>query len=259
MLCILVPFILISVKIVADAASFYSFLSQQWSAGGAWYHSLDGLSGALQRTAEHTGIPLDQLKSGVSARAQQFGSWLVGMAGWAAGGMVQQMITAVLIFLVLFFLLRDREEFRRGLVSMLPLPRQRVLELTTTVHESIIANIYGMFAVGLIQGTLTAIGFWMTGLPAPLLWGVMAMVFSFVPLVGPSLVWMPGSIVLAMQGNWVKALVLFLWGAIVISAADYIVRPRVAGGSVNADRWLILLSFLQGAQAFGVIRHFPSP
>src|SRR5260370_29628328 len=116
-----------------------------------------------------------------------------------------------------------------------------------------------MCGVGLIQGTLTAIGFWMTGLPAPLLWGVMAMVFSFVPLVGPSLVWMPGAIVLAMQGNWVKALVLFLWGAIVISAADYIVRPRVAGGRVNANRLLILLSFLGGVKAFGVIGIFVGP
>src|SRR5260370_20150968 len=75
MLCILVPFILISVKIVAEAASFYSFLSQQWSAGGAWDHHLDRLSEALQRAAEDTGVPLDQLKSGVLARAPKFGSF----------------------------------------------------------------------------------------------------------------------------------------------------------------------------------------
>jgi predicted PurR-regulated permease PerM len=182
------------------------------------------------------------------------------MTRWAARGAVQQMITAILVFLILFFFLRDRKEFRRGIFSMLPLPPRRVLELTAIIHESIVANIYGMFAVGLIQGILTAIGFWATGLRAPLLWGVMAMIFSFVPLVGPILVWMPGAAVLAMQGDFGKALGLFAWGAVVISAADYVIRPRVAGGGSNkTNRLLILLSFLGGVKAFGVIGIFVGP
>jgi predicted PurR-regulated permease PerM len=259
MLCILVPVILIGAKIVSEAASLYSSLAVQLKSGGAWYDDLGGLSGALERTAEQTGIPLAQLKSGVNTRAQQLGAWLVDVAGWAARGVVQQMITAVLVFLVLFFLLRDREQFRRGLSSMLPLPPQRVLELTTAVHESITANIYGMFAVGLVQGILTALGFWATGLRAPLLWGAIAMVASFVPLVGPSLVWGPGAVVLVMQGELGKAVTLFLWGAIVVSAADYIIRPRLAGGSDNVNKLLILLSFLGGVKAFGAIGIFVGP
>jgi predicted PurR-regulated permease PerM len=260
MLCIVVPFILVSLRLVAEAASFYSSLSQQWRTGTAWYTSVSGLSEAAQRAAERTGIPVQQLKSGVGSLAQQFGAWLVGMTRWAARGAVQQMITAILVFLILFFFLRDRKEFRRGIFGMLPLPPRRVLELTAIIHENIVANIYGMFAVGLIQGILTALGFWATGLRAPLLWGVMAMVFSFVPLVGPILVWMPGAAVLAMQGDMSKAVGLFAWGAIVISAADYIIRPRVAGGGSNkTNRLLILLSFLGGVKAFGVIGIFVGP
>lgn len=259
MLCIVVPFILISLRLITETASFYSSFSQQWREGTAWYNSLSGMADAAQRAAEHTGIPVQQLKSGVRSLAQQFGSWLVGMTRWAARGAVQQMITAVLVFLILFFFLRDRKEFRRGIFGLLPLPPRRVLELTAIVHENIVANIYGMFAVGLIQGILTAVGFWVTGLRAPLLWGVMAMIFSFVPLVGPILVWMPGAAVLAMHGEMGKAIGLFAWGAIVISAADYIVRPRVAGGNNKTNRLLILLSFLGGVKAFGVIGIFVGP
>lgn len=253
MFVILVPFILISVKVISEAASFYSSRSQQW------YSSFNAMPDALERAAQRTGIPLEQLKSGLAVRAQQFGAWLVDLARSAARGMVQQLFTALLTFLVLFFFLRDREEFRRGIFGILPLPPARVLELTSTVHECIISNIYGMFAVGLLQGILTAIGFWVTGLRAPLLWGVIAMVFSFVPLVGPSLVWLPGSFVLAIQGNWVQAIGLFFWGVVVINAADYVVRPRVAGGRVDTNRLLILLSFLGGVKAFGVIGIFVGP
>jgi predicted PurR-regulated permease PerM len=259
MLLIVVPFILVSIRVFGEAASLYSSLSQQWRSGTAWYNSLHGVSEALQRAAERTGIPVQQLKSAITGRAQMFGAWLVGMATWAARGAVQQLVTAALVFLVLFFLLRDRKEFRRGLFGLMPLPPKRVLELTKTVHQSIVANIYGMFAVGLIQGILTAFGFWITGLRAPLLWGVMAMIFSFVPLVGPILIWLPGAIVLAMLGETGKAIGLFLWGAIAISGADYVVRPRVAGGRDNTNKLLVMLSFLGGVKAFGVIGIFVGP
>ena len=260
MLFIVVPFILVSLRLASEAASFYSATSQQWRSGTAWYNSVSGVSEALERVADHIGVPVQQLKSVVTGRAQNFGAWLLGMATWAARGALQQMATAALVFLVLFFLLRDRAEFRRGIFGLLPLPPRRLLELAAIVHESIVANIYGMFAVGLVQGILTAVGFWMTGLRAPLLWGVMAMVFSFVPLVGPSLIWIPGAVVLAMQGEMGKAALLSLWGAVVVSAADYIIRPKVAsGGRVNANRLLVLLSFLGGVKAFGVIGIFVGP
>lgn len=258
MLCILIPCILISVKIVTEAASIYNSVSQQWQSDAAWYKNLRGLSDAFQRIAERTGIPVQQLKSAAGARSQELGSWLVERAGWAARGLMQQLITAILVFLVLFFLVRDHDEFERGLFALLPLPPRRVMELTTAVHESIVANVYGMFAVGLVQGVLTGLGFWMTGLGAPLLWGAVAMVFSFVPLVGPSLVWFPACILLA--GTDIrKAILLFIWGAVVVSAADYIIRPRIAGGSGGANRLLVLLSFLGGVKAFGIIGIFVGP
>ena len=258
MLCILVPLILISLKILTEAGSLYSSLALKWRSGD-WYDGLGRISDVLQRIAERTGIPMAQLKSAATGRVQLLGARLVSMANSAARVAVQQTITALLVFLILFFLFRDQEEYRRGLFGMLPLQPRRVLELTKTIHECITANIYGMFAVGLVQGILTAIGFWATGIGAPLLWGLMAMIFSFVPLVGPSLVWAPGCLVLVAQGDWIKALALFLWGAIIVSSADYLIRPKLAEGSIKLNRLLLLLSFLGGVKAFGAIGIFVGP
>ena len=85
------------------------------------------------------------------------------------------------------------------------------------------------------------------------------MIFSFVPLVGPILIWLPGAAVLAMLGETSEAIGLFLWGAIAISGADYVVRPRVAGGRDNTNKLLVMLSFLGGVKAFGVIGIFVGP
>lgn len=253
-LFVLVPSILLSLKLLAQATSLYSSLSQQWRSGG-----LGRLSDSLFRIAGHAGISHDRLKAEIATRAHELGSWAVGMVGGAARGVAQQSVTAVLIFFILFFLLRDRHKFRAAVSDLLPLPPGRFEELAAIVHQSIVNNIYGMFAVGVTQGILTALGFWLTGLPAPLLWGVVAMILSFVPLVGPILVWLPGAIVLALYADWGKAILLFLWGAVLISGSDYLIRPRFAGVGKDVNRLLVLLAFFGGVKAFGIIGIFVGP
>src|SRR5262249_3920674 len=149
-LCIIVPLIFISLKVLTEAGSLYSYLARKWGSGG-WYNGFGGISDTLQHVAERTGIPIGQLKSAVTGRVQLLGPWLVSWSNSAGRGAVQKMITALLFFVVLFFLFRAREESRRGLFGVLPLQPRGVVELTKTIHECITANIYGMFAVGLVQ------------------------------------------------------------------------------------------------------------
>jgi len=257
LLVIMLPLMLITLRLVSEAVSLYSFVSQQL--GGAWSNRSTLLNEALQRASEQTGMAPAQIKSTITARVQEFGSWLVGMAGWVARGFMQQLTTGILTLLILFFFVRDREKYTRGITELLPLPPGRVEELASALQKTVVSNIYGMVAVGLIQGGLTALGWWITGLRAPFLWGAIATIFSFIPLVGPSLVWWPGAFVLAAQGKWIQAAVLVAWGAIVVSSADYIVRPRFAGGRANANTLLVLLSLLGGLKAFGPIGIIAGP
>lgn len=254
-LFVLVPSIFVSVKLLAEATSLYGSLSQQWSSSGG----LPRLSESIFRIAEHAGISQERVRAEIVTRAQELGSWAVAMIGWAVRGVAQQIVTAVLIFFILFFLFRDRQMFRAAVSDLLPLPPGRFEELAAIVHKSIVNNVYGMFAIGVIQGILTALGFWITGLPAPLLWGVVAMILSLVPAVGPILVWLPGAVVLGLHAEWGKAMLLFLWGAVLVSGADYLIRPKFAGVGKNVNTLLVLLSFFGGVKAFGVIGIFVGP
>src|SRR5215469_1522175 len=254
-LFILVPSILLSMKLLAQATSLYGSWSHQMSSSGGVWH----LSDRLFRIAGRAGISDERLRGEFAALAQQLGSWAVAALGGAVRGVPRQSMTAVLIFFVLFFLLRDRQKFRAAVSDLLPLPPGRFEELAAIVHKSIVNNIYGMFAIGVAQGILTAVGFWITGLRAPLLWGVVAMIFSFVPMIGPIMVWLPGAAVLALYGAWGKAILLFLWGMVLVSGADYLIRPRFARGSKDANTLLVLLSFFGGVKAFGVIGIFAGP
>jgi len=256
-LVIAVPLLFVSHGIVSQAATLYGFVSQQMS--GPWSGHLTWANEAVQRLGEQTGIPPQQIKSTITGRAQEFGGWLVGMAGWAARGFMQQVGTAILTFLIMFFFLRDRDYYVHVIVDMLPLPAGRSRQLASTLHETVVGNLYGMVAVALIQGSLMAVGWWMVGLRAPLFWAAIASIFSFVPLVGPSLVWWPGVFFLAIQGRWIAAIALLVWGAVIVSSVDYIVRPRFAAKGANTNTLLVLLSLLGGLRAFGAIGIIAGP
>jgi predicted PurR-regulated permease PerM len=256
-LLIMLPIMMISLRLLSEAVSFYGFVQQR--VGGNWSGHFSWLNEAIDHVAESTGIPAAQFKSIISGRVQEFGAWLVGFAGWAARGFAQQVGSAILTLLIMFFFLRDSEKYTQALIHALPLPAGRVKQLAETLRTTVVSNVYGLVAVALIQGSLVAIGFWFTGLREPLLWGAIATIFSFVPLVGPSLIWLPGVIALAMQGRWIPAAVLVGWGFVVVSGADYIIRPRFAGGRNNANTLLVLLSLLGGLKAFGPVGIIAGP
>src|SRR5215472_6187738 len=254
---VMLPLLLLSLRLVSEAVNLYTYASQQgsavWSSRSAW------LNEGIQHAADQIGMQPAQLKAAITARVQEFGAWAVSMVGWAARGFMQQVSTGIITLLIMFFFLRDHEQYSRDILSMLPLPPGRVDELSSTVRNTITANIYGMVVVGAAQGDLMGLGWWMVGLPAPVLWGAIAAIFSLVPLVGPSLVWWPGAIVLALQGKWIQAAVLVAWGAVVVSSVDYIVRPKFARGRANVNTLLVLLSLLGGIKAFGAIGIIAGP
>jgi predicted PurR-regulated permease PerM len=256
-LLIMLPLMLISVRLLSEAVSFYSFISQ--SIGSNWAGHYSWLTEAIERVGESTGIPPAQFKAIISSRVQEVGSWLVGTAGWAARGFATQLGSAILTLLIMFFFLRDSDRYTRALVHALPLPAGRVHQLTETLRVTVVSNVYGMVVVGLIQGSLVALAWWFTGLREPLLWGAIATIFSFVPMVGPSLIWWPGVFVLATQGRWISAVVLMAWGFLVVTGADYTIRPRFAGGQKNANTLLVLLSLLGGLKAFGPVGIIAGP
>ena len=258
-LFVLVPLIWVSIKLLAETVSLYGFLAQQQWGANIWSGHFTWLSEAINWIGRHGGVSPERLKASITARVQASGALLLETATWIAGRLVQQITTAVLTLLVLFFFLRDRQKFSRGLADVLPLPPGRVQQLGVTLYQTVLANTYGMLAVALIEGALVAIGFWMTGLRAPLLWGAIAAFLSLLPRGGPTLVWMPGVIVLVMQGNLIKAILLFIWGVALVLPADFVVRDRVTAGSINASKLLILLAAFGGLRVFGAIGIIAGP
>ncbi len=126
------------------------------------------------------------------------------------------------------------------------------------VGVTVRAVVFGIVLTALAQGILAGLGYWVAGLAAPALWGVITALVSLIPFVGP-VVWIGLSLTLLANGETGAALGLFLWGALVVSWVDNVIRPLVISGPTRIPFLLVFLGVLGGLHAFGLIGLFLGP
>jgi predicted PurR-regulated permease PerM len=127
-----------------------------------------------------------------------------------------------------------------------------------SVGVTVRAVVFGIVLTALAQGVLAGLGYWVAGLPAPALWGVITALVSLIPFIGP-VVWIGLSLALLAHGETQAALGLFLWGALVVSWVDNLIRPLVISGPTQIPFLLVFLGVLGGIKAFGLIGLFLGP
>jgi predicted PurR-regulated permease PerM len=153
---------------------------------------------------------------------------------------------------ILFFFLRDGRELVHTLIRVLPLGDARERRLLAKFRDVSLATIKGTLVVGVVQGAIGGILFWVLGVPAPVFWGAVMAIFSVLPAVGPGLVWGPAAIVFLALGAFVKAIVLVVGGVVVIGLVDNVLRPVLVGRETQMPDYLVLIATLGGIALFGV-------
>ncbi len=176
-----------------------------------------------------------------------------------AGGVGRNVAKFGLAVFALFFLFRHGDsvlsQFRGVATRWLgESARGYILAVGVTVR----AVVFGIVLTALAQGALAGLGYWVAGIAAPVLWGVITALVSLIPFVGP-VVWIGLSLNLLAHGDTQAALGLFLWGALVVSWVDNLIRPLVISGPTRIPFLLVFLGVLGGLNAFGLIGLFLGP
>jgi predicted PurR-regulated permease PerM len=189
-------------------------------------------------------IDLNQeMKRAAAALATQASEFL--------SGSISVMTEITIMFVTLFFFLRDHQRLLQYLRQLLPLSADEADHLLRRLSSTIFATLYGNVAVTIVQGTLGGVMFWYLDLPAPVLWGVAMSLAGLLPMVGTAFIWGPAAILLLIQGSWVKALVLAGWGTFVIGLIDNVLRPLLVGRELGMHTLGIVLSVFGGLIVFG--------
>jgi len=164
---------------------------------------------------------------------------------------VQHLIGVVLTFYIFFYFLRDRSVLLKSVRSLSPLSEKDMNRMFDGVNDTVHATLYGTFAVAVVQGTLGGLMFWWLDLPAPLLWGAVMAMLAVVPVLGAFIVWIPAAIFLFLQGSEGKALLLTLWGSIVVGGIDNLLYPILVGTQLKMHTVLAFVSLVGGLIVFG--------
>jgi len=200
-----------------------------------------------------------RVRQRVSALPDQASGVLLRLASSMAGGALNGVTDGVLTFVFLFFFFRDGSHWLEELERSLPLRPENVHKLYKAVHSSVVGTLYGLVGVALAQGLLTGLGLYLAGIDNFLMLGMLAAVCSVIPIVGTSLVWGPASVYLVVTHHPYAALFLVIWGLVVVSMADNIIRPLVLHGRVQIHILLLLFSVLGGLLTFGFVGLFLGP
>ncbi len=119
-------------------------------------------------------------------------------------------------------------------------------------------TVYGILGTAIIQGILTGIGFWLTGLSEPVMFGVLAAFLAVLPI-GAPLVWVPASVWLLADHHVGKGVLLLLYGLLLISGADHVIRPLFIARGSKLPYLLTVLGVIGGVMAFGGLGIFLGP
>jgi predicted PurR-regulated permease PerM len=235
-----------------EVTAAYNALSQRSLEEGGWPALVtDTVDRVVDVLASHLPVNKEEIRTELIGRMKAAGTYLFSWAGVAVGGLTNVVITGLLVTIFLYFLLRYGPDWVIRLADLTPLEPGATARIIRTVRDSVIANVNGVFAVAMAQGLLLILGFWLVGVRSPVLWGAAGGLASVVPVVGAPLVWVPVAIALVVKGSYGKALLLGIWGAILVGSVDNVLRPLVVGAREKQHPMLIGLAAIGGTYAFG--------
>jgi predicted PurR-regulated permease PerM len=158
----------------------------------------------------------------------------------------------VMLF-IMFYLFKEGKDLVKKIKRHIPLKEKYRKDLAKKMSGVVYASLYGLVITAIVQGTVGAIGLWIFQVPSPVLWGVIMIILSMLPVVGAFLVWFPAAMYKLVLGDIFNGVGLLLYGLFVISTIDNIIRPKIIGSKGKIHPILVLLGVLGGLEVFGLL------
>src|SRR3954453_14677798 len=191
---------------------------------------------------------------------QKVPGWVAANGGAVIGSVAGVVVGFFLVLLSAFFFYVEGEAILDELAILSPLPEQYDREFASKFKDVIDATFRGQVMTSLAQGIATGVGLAIAGVPAGLLggagapiWGAVATSLSLLPMLGAAVVWIPAMIYLFISGSTGHGIFLAIWGVVVVSTIDNVVRPWAMKGGAQLPAIPLLFAVLGGMQAFGFI------
>ena len=165
----------------------------------------------------------------------------------------QIVLSAFIAFFLMYYLLINSKSVISIIRYYGPLSDKNMSILLDEMGSDTKTLILGQLLIAIIQGVLASIGFIIFGIPAVVLWGLVCVLTSFLPVLGAGLVWFPACVYLFVQDHYISAIGLFIWGAIIVSSADNLIRPKLVSMLGEIHPVTVLLGVFIGIKEWGLV------
>lgn len=180
-------------------------------------------------------------------------SQTVAMQAFSIGQNTAQFLVSLGVMLyLLFFLFRDGISMIAIIRKASPLSDRHTDHILGKFSSVVKATVKGNIFIAAIQGAIGGVTFWMLGIGAALLWGVLMAFLSLLPAIGAGLVWVPMAGYLLLSGQYLKGTILFAVGVLVISVVDNLLRPPLVGKGTRLPDYVVLISTVGGLSLMGM-------
>ncbi len=201
----------------------------------------------------------EQLLQQVGTAAKTAGAFLVTFASRMTATTAVFLLNLFVMLYAMFFFFKDGHKILERIFYYLPLNDEdetRMLARFTSITR---ATVKGTLVIGIIQGALAGIAFWIAGIEGAALWGTIMTILSIIPGIGAALVWVPAVIILFVTGQSLTATLLAAWCAAVVGTVDNFLRPMLVGRDAKMPDLLILIGTLGGLFLFGPMGFIVGP
>ncbi len=257
---IAIPLVVITFVLVGEVRDGYNFLQEVLNLPDFSLKSITGGTSLPYPGMDTLNIPyLDKLGINIA----QYKEPLLKLAGaafnWLQGVILSIPSMGFNIFITLFstfFFLKGARGMIKFLNEFFPLPPGRYQQIFRRFDDLSRGMVNGQIVVGIVQGTLAWLGFFLLGVPNPVLWGVLTSIISIIPLLGAAVVWLPISgylfLIGYLSGTYWKGIVMLIYGAAIISTIDNILKPKIVGDRTGINPLVIMFGILGGIQLMGI-------
>lgn len=254
LLIVILPLTLLSGSLIKEGASLYKRIEGgQLNLGLYFEQVVSALPPSIHQTLDHFGLSdVFSIQEKLSAGALQASKFLATQAVNIGQNTFEFLISFGIMLYLLFFLLRDGSALGRKIMGSIPLGAEQKTLLLQKFVTVVRATLKGNIAVAVTQGILGGFIFWVLGIEGALLWGVLMAFLSLLPAIGSALIWLPVAIYFLVTGAFWQGITLMLFGVLVISVVDNVLRPLLVGKDTKLPDYVVLISTLGGLATFGL-------
>ncbi len=176
------------------------------------------------------------------------------------GQLLHRLFLLLFSLLTLFFLLRNgRAVASRFLETCDRLIGDAGEGLVEKMVDAMRGTVNGTVLVAMGEGLLIGVGYFVAGVPNPLMFTILTTAFAMLPF-GAWLAFTTAALVLVSGGgSGFTAAAVLCWGAIVMLAGDHFVWPTLVGGSARLPFLFAFVGIFGGLAAFGLFGLFLGP